>query len=999
MKAENNHISKRSVLRIVRGAVIVAAIFLALIPVMGFAQIPSLTPSITTAQNLGTAYVSVPFSVTLTATGITPISWSIASGTLPSGLSINASSGVISGTPTASGNYSFTVRATNIFGNGTKQFTLTVSPAPSITSHPANRTIQAGSGTTFSVSASSVGFAYNYMWEYRATAGDRWLSVLNGGIYSNATTATLSLNNVPATYNGYQYRCVVANSGYTWSISSNVATLTVNSRPPDIKMQPQDKTTTAGTGTSFDFDISNVSGTLSLQWQVSTNSGSSWSNVPNSGIYSGATSLKLTLSNGVTTAYNGYLFRCVATVTQSPAVPASVTSNSARLTVLPAGTPPTITTTSLPNGVRGTFYSTTLAATGTTPITWSILISNINPLPPGLSFNTSTGVISGTPTTTGTYTFTVIAQNTIGDDRKPFTIVITDPQPGISPAITSHPANRTISEGAGTSFSVTTAYPDRITYQYQWQHRANSSATWSNVSGGIYSNATTATLTLTNVPFTYNNYQYRCRVIAPDRNNWTEDSQNATLTVTQTVTPPYITTQPVSRNITEGERPSFSVAATNCTGTFSYQWQYKTNASASWTNVTNNNIYSGATTSTLTLSTSVTTLYSGYQYRCRVVCSSMPDHVLYSNDVVLTVSPPGPPSVIEVTSPSPSAPFCTANDVLPISFRKLDNTHPMKYRLRFSDDSKAAGFKDGTTFENLPADLSFKIEVPKSASTKSYAGAVVIQCEGVTTYKDEYPFTFSVTNNGVAIVNQPPAMQSLCGGAPVTLGVIISGNAAGYQWYRNNQAISGAREKEYVASTEGNYYVEIRGTCGNLRSAVSAVVPPSANPSAVTVRVKWGNVLYAENATDKYERFQWMHNKTPINGATYIYLYEKNGFLGEYCVRCYKADGTYDETCPVVFDVRTRSGIEIYPTIVKSNDVLNINFADPNTLTGFETLLGLGGFEATVEIYSLLGIQVYSTKITTPVSTIRPDFRQKGNYFVKIKLPSGEVVTEKIVIQ
>jgi len=67
---------------------------------------------------------------------------------------------------------------------------------------------------------------------------------------------------------------------------------------------------------------------------------------------------------------------------------------------------------------------------------------------------------------------------------------------------------------------------------------------------------------------------------------------------------------------------------------------------------------------------------------------------------------------------------------------------------------------------------------------------------------------------------------------------------------------------------------------------------------------------------------------------------------------------------------------------------LNIQIADE----GFNS-------EATVEIYSLLGVKVYSTRITDPVSTIHPNFRQKGNYFVRITLPSGQVFTEKIVVQ
>jgi hypothetical protein len=69
------------------------------------------------------------------------------------------------------------------------------------------------------------------------------------------------------------------------------------------------------------------------------------------------------------------------------------------------GEPPTIITTSLPAGTRGTTYSQTLAATGgTTPYTWAVTSGS---LPAGLSLNSSTGAITGTPTTAATSSFTV----------------------------------------------------------------------------------------------------------------------------------------------------------------------------------------------------------------------------------------------------------------------------------------------------------------------------------------------------------------------------------------------------------------------------------------------------------------------------------------------------------------------------------------------------------------------------------------------------------------
>jgi hypothetical protein len=71
----------------------------------------------------------------------------------------------------------------------------------------------------------------------------------------------------------------------------------------------------------------------------------------------------------------------------------------------------TISTTSLPNGTVGVAYSQTLRATVGTPETWSIAGGS---LPPGFSLNATTGTISGTPTTAGTFSFTAIVKGNSG---------------------------------------------------------------------------------------------------------------------------------------------------------------------------------------------------------------------------------------------------------------------------------------------------------------------------------------------------------------------------------------------------------------------------------------------------------------------------------------------------------------------------------------------------------------------------------------------------------
>jgi pseudomonalisin len=71
-----------------------------------------------------------------------------------------------------------------------------------------------------------------------------------------------------------------------------------------------------------------------------------------------------------------------------------------------------ITTSSLPDATNGVSYSATFTAIGgVAPYLWTILSGS---LPPGLSLSTS-GVISGTPTTPGVYNFTVQVTDTIGN--------------------------------------------------------------------------------------------------------------------------------------------------------------------------------------------------------------------------------------------------------------------------------------------------------------------------------------------------------------------------------------------------------------------------------------------------------------------------------------------------------------------------------------------------------------------------------------------------------
>ena len=82
-------------------------------------------PNITTTT-LASGTLGKSYSAALVATGGTPITWSVSSGSLPPGMSLSPDTGVIAGTPTASGTYAFTARADNAGGFDTQVLSLTV---------------------------------------------------------------------------------------------------------------------------------------------------------------------------------------------------------------------------------------------------------------------------------------------------------------------------------------------------------------------------------------------------------------------------------------------------------------------------------------------------------------------------------------------------------------------------------------------------------------------------------------------------------------------------------------------------------------------------------------------------------------------------------------------------------------------------------------------------------------------------------------------------------
>jgi len=77
-------------------------------------------------ENLSYATVGYSYFQPLDATGDSPMVWTIFNGALPPGLNLHASAGTISGTPTASGQFTFTLRVANVPGAHMRTFTISV---------------------------------------------------------------------------------------------------------------------------------------------------------------------------------------------------------------------------------------------------------------------------------------------------------------------------------------------------------------------------------------------------------------------------------------------------------------------------------------------------------------------------------------------------------------------------------------------------------------------------------------------------------------------------------------------------------------------------------------------------------------------------------------------------------------------------------------------------------------------------------------------------------
>jgi len=256
--------------------------------------------------------------------GLDPVAYSaaIGSATVEGGGIGTGTSFSFTRTLTANQTFTFWAGVFSSSSNVSGIYTIRVVPPatpPTITTQPDDQSVFAGQTAQFSVAAAGTS-PLSFQWQI-STNGSTWSNVTTSH-GTDGTTATFTTIGATAAMGGNRYRVTVSNSA--GSVTSGVAILTLL---PTITTQPENITTLAGQTAQFSVVANtNNSGTLSYQWQISTDNGSTWSNVTTANGTYGTTATFTTVAT--TTAMNNHRYRVVVTNSAG-----SVTSNSATLTV------------------------------------------------------------------------------------------------------------------------------------------------------------------------------------------------------------------------------------------------------------------------------------------------------------------------------------------------------------------------------------------------------------------------------------------------------------------------------------------------------------------------------------------------------------------------------------------------------------------------------------------------------------------------------------------
>jgi hypothetical protein len=508
-------------------------------------------------SSLPSATMQASYTTTLAAQGgKTPYSWSVTSGQLPPGTSLSAASGVISGTPSQSGNYSFSAQLTD--ASSTPQSasqllsvnvgTVTTPLSVTFSTFPAGITQNA-----YATAASATGGTTPYVWSISSSS-------LPAGLSLNPATGAVT--GTPTTAGTSNFSIQVRDSSVTPQTATAAASI--------MLVAPLKITTTSLSApqvqSAYSVTMASSGGMAPYVWSLSAGS------LPVGLSLNSSTGV----INGMPTTAGTYSF--TVRVDDPPQLPQSATQ-SFTMTV-PAPAPSlSISTTSLSSGQVQVAYSASLAATGgTAPYSWSAVSGS---LPVGLSM-ASNGVVSGTPTTSGTSSFTVQATDSG------------------SPAQTATKAlSITIAAAAPGALQITTT--GLSSGQVQVAYSASLTATggtvpysWSVVSGSLPAGLSMAsTGAVSGTPTTSGTSSFT--VQATDSGSPAQTATKA-LSITIAAAAPSAL-QITTTNLSSGQvQVAYSASVTATGGTQPYSWSVASGSLPAGVNMTSSGVISGTPT-------------------------------------------------------------------------------------------------------------------------------------------------------------------------------------------------------------------------------------------------------------------------------------------------------------------------------------------------------------------------------------------------------------------
>ena len=351
---------------------------------------------ITTGSTLATGTTQVAYSQTFTAVNGTPAyQWSQSGGTLPGGLTLS-SQGVLSGTPSASGTFNFTVKVTDQSSNTASEgITMAVvSPLSIVTTSPLPSDIV---GTAYSQTLAAAGGAGGYSWALFSGALPAGITLNSAGLLSGTPTASGTFVFVAQVTDS-------ASSSLTRSFAIDITGLLGIATGPALG---------SGTlGVNYTAALSPSGGSAPYAWSLTGGALPGGMALSGAGVLSG--------TPGATGT-----FGFTATVMDQSGQSAS------QLFSLAVINPLAVTAAALQTGTLNAAYAQSLAATGGSPgYTWS-LGSGI--LPAGVTLSAA-GAVSGTPTATGTFSFIAKAHDSAGASASNSFSMVVVPQLSITTA-------------------------------------------------------------------------------------------------------------------------------------------------------------------------------------------------------------------------------------------------------------------------------------------------------------------------------------------------------------------------------------------------------------------------------------------------------------------------------------------------------------------------------------------------------------------------------------